>query len=77
MQLEAQQAHKLAVRVMSAIGHDATEAGLIADHLIDCEPRGQSPATTRCACRSTVRGRIAGAGSPTTASRFPICCSTS
>ena len=27
---------------MSAIGHDAADAGLIADHLIDCELRGLS-----------------------------------
>lgn len=40
MQLSVQQAHQLAVRVMSAIGHDAIDAGLIADHLIDCELRG-------------------------------------
>ena len=42
MQLNIQQAHRLAVRVMSAIGHDAADAGLIADHLIDCELRGLS-----------------------------------
>ena len=36
------QAHQLAVRVMSALGHDAADAGLIADHLIDCELRGLS-----------------------------------
>ena len=42
MQLNVKQAHQLAVRVMSAIGHDAIDAGLIADHLIDCELRGLS-----------------------------------
>ena len=40
MQLTVRQAHDLAVRVMAAIGHDAADAGLIADHLIDCELRG-------------------------------------
>jgi delta1-piperideine-2-carboxylate reductase len=42
MQLTIQQAHQLAVRVMSAVGHDEADAGLIADHLIDCELRGLS-----------------------------------
>jgi delta1-piperideine-2-carboxylate reductase len=42
MQLTIQQAHRLAVRVMSAIGHDEADSGLIADHLIDCELRGLS-----------------------------------
>src|SRR5580704_12193273 len=42
MQLNVQEAHQLAVRIMSAIGHDAADAGLIADHLIDCELRGLS-----------------------------------
>jgi len=42
MQLTIQQAHQLAVRVMSAVGHDQADAGLIADHLIDCELRGLS-----------------------------------
>ena len=42
MQLNVQQAHQLVVRIMSAIGHDAADAGLIADHLIDCELRGLS-----------------------------------
>jgi LDH2 family malate/lactate/ureidoglycolate dehydrogenase len=40
MQLTINEAHQLAVRIMSALGHDATDAGLIADHLIDCELRG-------------------------------------
>jgi LDH2 family malate/lactate/ureidoglycolate dehydrogenase len=40
MQLSIREAHRLAARVMSAIGHDAADAGLIADHLIDCELRG-------------------------------------
>jgi delta1-piperideine-2-carboxylate reductase len=42
MHLTVQQAHQLVVRIMSAIGHDAADAGLIADHLIDCELRGLS-----------------------------------
>jgi len=40
MRLTILEAHQLAVRVMAALGHDATEAALIADHLIDCELRG-------------------------------------
>jgi len=40
MQLTVTEAHRLAVRIMSALGHDAADAGLIADHLIDCELRG-------------------------------------
>jgi delta1-piperideine-2-carboxylate reductase len=40
MQLTINEAHQLAVRIMSALGHDADDAGLIADHLIDCELRG-------------------------------------
>ena len=42
MRLGVGEAHRLAVRVMSALGHDATDASLIADHLIDCELRGLS-----------------------------------
>src|ERR1700686_4423664 len=42
MQLDVRQAHQLVVRVLSAIGHGAIDAGLIADHLIDCELRGLS-----------------------------------
>src|ERR1700722_14981279 len=42
MQLNVQEAHQLAVRIMSTMGHDAADAGLIADHLIDCELRGLS-----------------------------------
>lgn len=42
MQLNVGEAHQLVVRVMSALGHDATDAGLIADHLVDCELRGLS-----------------------------------
>jgi LDH2 family malate/lactate/ureidoglycolate dehydrogenase len=42
MQLNVQEAHRLVVRVMSALGHDAADSGLIADHLIDCELRGLS-----------------------------------
>ena len=40
MQLTVTEAHRLAVRIMSALGHDAADAALIADHLIDCELRG-------------------------------------
>jgi len=40
MQLTVNDAHHLVVRIMSALGHDAEGAGLIADHLIDCELRG-------------------------------------
>jgi LDH2 family malate/lactate/ureidoglycolate dehydrogenase len=40
MQLTIQEAHDLAARAMAALGHDPTDAGLIADHLIDCELRG-------------------------------------
>jgi LDH2 family malate/lactate/ureidoglycolate dehydrogenase len=40
MRLTISEAHQLAVRVMAALGHDATGATLIADHLIDCELRG-------------------------------------
>jgi LDH2 family malate/lactate/ureidoglycolate dehydrogenase len=40
MQLSVSEAHQLVVRIMSALGHDAADSGLIADHLIDCELRG-------------------------------------
>jgi LDH2 family malate/lactate/ureidoglycolate dehydrogenase len=40
MRLTIQEAHNLAARVMARLGHDASDAGLIADHLIDCELRG-------------------------------------
>jgi delta1-piperideine-2-carboxylate reductase len=40
MRLNVSEAHQLVVRVMSVLGHDAADAGLIADHLIDCELRG-------------------------------------
>ena len=40
MRLTIRDAHSLTARVMSALGHDATDAALIADHLIDCELRG-------------------------------------
>ena len=40
MRLTIQEAHHLAVRAMEALGHDPIDAGLIADHLIDCELRG-------------------------------------
>jgi LDH2 family malate/lactate/ureidoglycolate dehydrogenase len=41
MRLTISEAHQLAARVMAALGHDAADAELIADHLIDCELRGQ------------------------------------
>ncbi len=40
MQISVSQAHDLAVQVMQANEHSAEYAGLIADHLIDCELRG-------------------------------------
>jgi delta1-piperideine-2-carboxylate reductase len=40
MRLTIQEAHQLAACVMAALGHDAVDAALIADHLIDCELRG-------------------------------------
>jgi delta1-piperideine-2-carboxylate reductase len=40
MKLTVSAARDLAERVMVALGHDATDAALIADHLIDCELRG-------------------------------------
>src|SRR6516165_9563563 len=42
MQLTIHEARQLLVRIMSGLGHDADDAGLIADHLIDCELRGLS-----------------------------------
>jgi LDH2 family malate/lactate/ureidoglycolate dehydrogenase len=42
MRLNVSEAHQLALRIMSALGHDAVDSGLIADHLIDCELRGLS-----------------------------------
>jgi delta1-piperideine-2-carboxylate reductase len=40
MRLTIPEAHQVIARVMASLGHDATDAGLIADHLIDCELRG-------------------------------------
>jgi delta1-piperideine-2-carboxylate reductase len=40
MRLTVPEAHQLAARVMAALGHDAADAAIIADHLIDCELRG-------------------------------------
>ena len=42
MRLTIPEAHQLATRVMAALGENATDAELIADHLIDCELRGLS-----------------------------------
>src|ERR1700689_202312 len=41
MRLTIPEAHQLAARVMATLGHDAADSELIADHLIDCELRGQ------------------------------------
>jgi LDH2 family malate/lactate/ureidoglycolate dehydrogenase len=41
MQLTIGEAHTLVVQVMAALGHDESDAWMIADHLIDCELRGQ------------------------------------
>jgi LDH2 family malate/lactate/ureidoglycolate dehydrogenase len=40
MKLTVKGAHALAFRVMKAVGHSDEEAGIITDHLIDCELRG-------------------------------------
>lgn len=40
--LTTAQARTLTERVMQAIGHTASEAVIITDHLIDCELRGLS-----------------------------------
>ena len=40
MRLTIEQARGLVRRAMQSIGHDGEDAGLIADHLIDCELRG-------------------------------------
>ena len=40
MRLSVEQARTLVDRAMRAVGHDADDARLIADHLIDCELRG-------------------------------------
>jgi len=40
MKLGVTDAQHLVARCMRALGHDADEASIIADHLIDCELRG-------------------------------------
>ena len=40
MRFAVQEAHDLVARIMRKLGHDATDAELIAAHLIDCELRG-------------------------------------
>jgi delta1-piperideine-2-carboxylate reductase len=40
MRLTVAEARELVERVMAALGHEAEDARLIADHLIDCELRG-------------------------------------
>jgi len=42
MRLPVEEARRLAERTFAAAGHDAEEAALIADHVIDCELRGLS-----------------------------------
>src|SRR5436305_12426656 len=42
MRLTVEQAHQLAARIMMTLGHQANDANLIADHLVDCELRGLS-----------------------------------
>lgn len=42
MHLTVDKAHALVARAMTALGHDAAESAIIADHLIDCELRGAS-----------------------------------
>src|ERR1700746_3519455 len=42
MRLPIEDARVLVVRTMAALGHDGTDAALVADHLIDCELRGLS-----------------------------------
>src|SRR5580704_7975418 len=42
MRLTIPEAHQLAAGVMAALGHDAADVAIIADHLIDCELRGLS-----------------------------------
>ena len=42
MRLTVREAHCLAADVMTVLGYSAADAGLIADHLIDCELRGIS-----------------------------------
>ncbi len=41
MRLTISEAHQLAARVMAALGHNAADSELIADHLVDCDLRGQ------------------------------------
>lgn len=40
MRFTMKEAHRLVVRVMMGLGHDDHDAGIVADHLIDCELRG-------------------------------------
>jgi LDH2 family malate/lactate/ureidoglycolate dehydrogenase len=40
MRLTVREAHGIVARAMAALGHDAAESAIIADHLIDCELRG-------------------------------------
>lgn len=42
VRLTVPEAHRLAARVLAALGHSAVDAAIIADHLIDCELRGLS-----------------------------------
>jgi len=66
MRLAIAEAHQLAARVMVSLGHDAMDADLIADHLMDCELRGLSygglaraiSIAERIECRGHSRGPI-------------------
>ena len=40
MRLTVQETHRLAAHVLMALGYDAGDASIVADHLIDCELRG-------------------------------------
>lgn len=40
MQVQISDAHALVTKAMAALGHSKRDAGIIADHLIDCELRG-------------------------------------
>src|SRR5579871_2340683 len=62
MRLGVQEARNLVARVMAALGHDAIDSALIADHLIDCELRGLSYGGLARAISIAERIEAAGAG---------------
>src|SRR6201997_465803 len=70
MQLNIREAHQLVVRIMSALGYDAADSGLIADHLIDCELRGLSYGGLARAI--SIAERLGGTGGRPGAPRRPI-----